>query len=637
MRAPLMVGRRPKKEETRSMSGMGTGLTSNNPLIVGAFHHALWLQFLLVLLVGALLGVLRSFLRARQFKALTAAGTAGTSGSADSATPVAPLRAVEPVARRVLRIGFGLIWVLDGILQGQSAMPVSMPSQVLAPAVSGSPTWVQHLVNFGATMWMEHPVTAAAAAVWIQVGVGLLLLVAPYGSWSRFAGATSAVWGLIVWVFGEAFGSIMAPGATWLFGSPGAVLFYVIAGLLIALPARVWSTPALGRRVLQAMGLFFVGMAVLQAWPGRGFWQGQRDPHATAGSLVAMVRGMGETSQPSIFETLVQAFGRFDAAHGWAVNLFVVIALALIGAGFLIARPSVTLWAVVGGVVLCVADWVFIEDLGFFGGVGTDPNSMIPMALVFVSGYLALTRLRVEAPAVAPLEANRAVGFWRSIDPSYLLRIGAAVGAFAVVLLGAVPMAAASVSSSADPILTEGVNGIPVQEHVRAPGFNLIDQHGRPVTLSTFHGRTVALTFLDPVCTSDCPVIAQEFRQADAMLGGQAKHVALVAIVTNPIYRSIKFLQAFDRQEYLANTPNWYYLTGTNAQLTEVLKNFGASAIVEPAGAMVDHSEFADVIDPSGYIRTILSTDPGQATVALQSSFAGLLDSEIRDATGPTG
>ena len=80
-----------------------------------------------------------------------------------------------------------------------------------------------------------------------------------------------------------------------------------------------------------------------------------------------------------------------------------VIALAVIGAGLLAARPGITRWAVIGGVVVCLADWVLIEDLGFFGGVGTDPNSMIPMALVFVAGYLALTRVPVELPAVAPL------------------------------------------------------------------------------------------------------------------------------------------------------------------------------------------------------------------------------------------
>jgi cytochrome oxidase Cu insertion factor (SCO1/SenC/PrrC family) len=491
---------------------------------------------------------------------------------------------------------------------------------------------VQHLVNFGATLWIEHPVTAAAAAVWIQVGVGLLLLVAPFGRWSRFAGAASATWGLVVWVFGEAFGGIFGPGLTWLFGAPGAVLFYVVAGVLIALPERVWSTRTVGRWVLRGTGVFFVGMAVLQAWPGRGFWQGQARPHAVVGSLTAMVRSMAQTHQPGVFESWVQAFGRFDAAHGWGVNLFAVVALAVLGAGFISARPSIARWAVLGGVLLCLADWVLIEDLGFFGGVGTDPNSMIPMGLVFVAGYLAITRLPVELPVAAPTKARGAIGLWRSADPAHLLRVGAALGAFAVVLIGAVPMAVASASSTADPILTEGVNGIPVHEQVRAPDFHLVDQFGRPVTLSSFRGRTLALTFLDPVCTSDCPVIAQEFRAADAMLGTQEKHVAMVAIVTNPIYRSTQFTLAFDRQEYLSNLPNWYFLTGTNAQLTTTLGRFGASAIVEPAGAMVDHSEFAEIIDGRGFVRTILSTDPGQATQALQSSFAVLLDSEIRDA-----
>jgi len=613
------------------MSGMGRGLSSSNSLVVSAFHHALWLQFLLVLAVVAALVALRGVLRTRQLNA-SAAGTAMNVGSEGSIAPDAAVVLVEPVARRVLRIGFGLIWLFDGILQGQQSMPLGMPSQVLQPAASTSPGWVQHLVNFAVTMWIDHPVTAAAAAVWIQVGIGLMLLVAPVGRWSRLAGAISAGWGLLVWVFGEAFGGIFAPGVTWLFGAPGAVLFYVVAGALIALPMNAWSTRSLGRWLLRGMGLFFVGMALLQAWPGRGFWQGQRNPHATAGSLTAMVQGMAQTPQPGVTGAMVRAFGQFDAAHGWAVNLFAVIALALIGVGFLVARPKVTRWAVIAGVVVCLADWVLIENFGFFGGVGTDPNSMIPMALVFVAGYLAVTRIPVEAPAIVKASLKGASRIHRSLEPAYLLRAGAALGALAVVLLGAVPMAAASTSSSADPILTEAINGIPQQENVPAPNFSLVDQYGKPVTLSSLRGRTLAVTFLDPVCTSDCPVIAQEFRVADSMLGGDASRVAMVAIVANPVYRSVEYTTAFDRQEDLSKIPNWYFLTGTTAQLEKAWKSFGAEVLVEPAGAMVDHSEFALVIDERGDIRTILSTDPGQATQALQSSFAGLLDSEIHEA-----
>jgi hypothetical protein len=55
--------------------------------------------------------------------------------------------------------------------------------------------------------------------------------------------------------------------------------------------------------------------------------------------------------------------------------------------------------------VLCLADWVLIQDLGFLGGLGTDPNSMIPFVLLAAGGYLALTRSvtrahgAVDAPA----------------------------------------------------------------------------------------------------------------------------------------------------------------------------------------------------------------------------------------------
>ena len=34
--------------------------------------------------------------------------------------------------------------------------------------------------------------------------------------------------------------------------------------------------------------------------------------------------------------------------------------------------------ALVAGTMLCPADWVLVEDPGFLGGVGTDPNSMVP-------------------------------------------------------------------------------------------------------------------------------------------------------------------------------------------------------------------------------------------------------------------
>ena len=174
---------------------------------------------------------------------MAARGAQATGG----ATAAAAAAAAEPSWRQLLRVGFGLLWIFDGILQAQPKMAIGLPSQVIEPTAASSPHWVQQVVNWAGTTWSYHPMQAGAAAVWIQVGIGIWMLAACRGPLSRLAGLASAGWGLVVWVFGESFGGIFAPGLTWLFGAPGAVLIYAVAGGLIALPERAWHSPRLGR------------------------------------------------------------------------------------------------------------------------------------------------------------------------------------------------------------------------------------------------------------------------------------------------------------------------------------------------------------------------------------------------------
>ena len=380
------------------MPGMNSGLSPDDPTLVAAFRSALLHQGLIAAAVFVLLLLIWSASR-NWVTAEAAAEAAGSRGTAESA------------GRRVLRIGFGLLWLLDGILQVQPKMAGGLPSLVIEPTAQASPHWVQDLVNAGGTIWSNHPVTAAAASVWIQAGIGIWLLVAPRGRWSRAAGLASVAWGLVVWVLGESFGGIFAPGLSWLSGAPGAVLLYCVAGALIALPPRAWDTPRTGRLLLAGAGLFFAGMAVLQAWPGRGYWQGS--VHGQPGTLAGMVAGMAQTSQPHVLSAMVSAFGAFDSAHGFAVNLFVVLVLAATGA--LTADRAAPAdprrgdrrdRAVPG-------HWVLIQDFGFLGGVGTDPNSMIPTIILLAGGYLAFTPSRLRPPATEPARARGRAGSCR--------------------------------------------------------------------------------------------------------------------------------------------------------------------------------------------------------------------------------
>ncbi len=485
-------------------------------------------------------------------------------------------------------------------------------------------------------------------------------------------------WGLVVWAFGEAFGGIFAPGLTVLFGAPGAVLLYVVAGALLALPQRAWDGPRAGRLLLGGTGVFFLGMALLQAWPGRGFWQGTIG--GKPGSLAAMVQSMAGTSQPHPLAVLVTWFGNLTAAHGFAVNLVAVVALALIGAGLTAAAvradTRLALVAVIAGAVFCLADWVLVEDFGLLGGLGTDPNSMIPLILLFTAGYLGLAPApalpavtatagvpagiegaALASSATAPVEvaavagtaalagtaaiagasasaseqgrdvvasagapegtggsaepsgpstpepagsatrpadgsvtAENAVepaggpggapepvggpqpaenahgpsgtagGTWRASRlvrgfAGAPIRAVAGIGALGVILVGAAPMAFATTNRNADPITAQAIAGTTGQFDTPAANFTLTSQDGRQVSLASLRGKVVLLTFLDPVCTTDCPLIAQEMRSADSMLGAKAGDTELVAVVANPTYNSLAYTRTFTSEEGLAGDP----------------------------------------------------------------------------------
>jgi cytochrome oxidase Cu insertion factor (SCO1/SenC/PrrC family) len=638
------------------MPGMNGGLTPTNQTLQAAFKTALLNQGEVALLIFVVLAI--AWVACREMLPLR---VKVRLSARQAALPA------EPVGRKLLRIGFGALWVLDGILQAQPAMPAGLPSGVIAPAAAGSPRWLLDVINWAGTGWSFHPIQAAASVVWIQLGVGVWLIAAARGPWSRLAGVASVGWGMVVWVFGESAGSMLAPGATFLNGAPGAALIYVAAGALLALPDRYWHDARLGRITLQACGACLAAFALLQAWPGNGFWRGR--VHGQLGPIAAMVKSMAVTQQPAVIARAVSDFGSLAAAHGFAVNLVAVLVLAGTGAALLTGRISFVRPAVIVAIAFFLADWVLVQDLGFFGGLGTDPNSMLPLSLLVLAAFLAMTRVpvapalepaasptavpeaspqsadplagpaagRLAGPAADPVAGSAADGttgrarprLGRGLSRRLRIALGTASASVVVALwgggviaLGAAPMALAETSRTADPIIATALNGSGATLNFRAAAFSLTDQYGRPVSLASLHGKVVLLTFLDPVCTNDCPLIAQEFRQADQILGGGSRQVELVAIVANPLYRSIAYTQAFDRQELMTGLPNWLFLTGSLQQLTRAWKGYYVTAQLSGPGAMALHPDVAYVIDARGIARTELNMDPGPGSASSESSFA---------------
>ena len=112
------------------MPGMNTGLRTNDPTIGAAFRAMLVHEGLIVLLLLALLA-----LGWNAFQAIRIRGEAKGRAWHEVRSPT------EPIARRLLRLSFGFIWIFDGLLQGQQSMPLGMTTQVIQPSAAASPSW----------------------------------------------------------------------------------------------------------------------------------------------------------------------------------------------------------------------------------------------------------------------------------------------------------------------------------------------------------------------------------------------------------------------------------------------------------------------------------------------------------------
>ena len=223
------------------MPGMGHGLQTDNPTIAAAFRSALDHQLLILVVLGVVLALAWNVARTVH--------TGGRWPRARRTRPVpGPWPYPEPPARRLLRLAFGLLWLFDGLLQIQGAMPLGLPGVghhpggQLVPRVGPAPGQHgdHHLVRPPGDRGRGHGVDPGGhrrrSCWWLPGATG-----------PGPPGLVSAGWGLVVWVFGEAFGGVFGHGSSWLFGSPGAALFYVVAGLLVALPDRSWETPRSGQ------------------------------------------------------------------------------------------------------------------------------------------------------------------------------------------------------------------------------------------------------------------------------------------------------------------------------------------------------------------------------------------------------
>lgn len=543
-----------------------------SPVVLKVFYTLLLKQAALVIFLAVVVWLL---VRNRAWGRRLVA--AWTPADAEQAQTMPSIRK----AQKWLAFGLGGLWIIDGLLQAQPAMSNQFISNLVEPLISQLPGALPQLLQPPLYIWTLHPVLFDSLAVWVQVLLGMAVMLGANHRIGRIGLYVSLGWSLVIWVFGEAFGSLLN-GATWLTGAPGSVLLYGLIAIILLLPTGYWHDGRVLRGLTISMGILWLLYAGLQAWPGAGFW--------APGGLKGALLPMAQMSQPGWMAAPIQFVAdRMDEAPMVWNGSFVLL-LTLLGLGWL-WRPRQR-GLVEFSIVFTFLSWWLGQDFGVMGGMGTDPNTGAPLLLLL---FFIRSLSRVDfAARVRPTET---AGRKRSILRPTAVTLGTTVIAMVGAILAGNGVEKDVSAAALQPALSNaGITPVNLPE----PNLILTNQDGKSVSLSSFRGKAVLLTFLDPVCYSDCPVIAAEMKQADKLLGAYSSQVQMVAINANPIFHSVQDVRRFDQQEGLDQLPNWTYLTSANTQtLQQAWRDFGEYVSVPHLG-MVVHADNLYFLSPSG-------------------------------------
>ncbi|MFQ5915837.1 MAG: SCO family protein [Nitrospinota bacterium] len=133
-----------------------------------------------------------------------------------------------------------------------------------------------------------------------------------------------------------------------------------------------------------------------------------------------------------------------------------------------------------------------------------------------------------------------------------------------------------------------------------APGVALIDQNGRPFSLSKQKGKAILLTFIFTSCPDLCPLITAKMAGVAGRLGPEAP-LHLVSITTDPEVDRPEVLLAYARR-FAADSGKWSFLTGAKRVMEQIWRAYGVSVAPISKG-LVNHNYVLALIDANGVWR----------------------------------
>jgi protein SCO1/2 len=138
------------------------------------------------------------------------------------------------------------------------------------------------------------------------------------------------------------------------------------------------------------------------------------------------------------------------------------------------------------------------------------------------------------------------------------------------------------------------------------PDFTLLGEHGRPVRLSDYAGRVVAINFLYTRCPLPevCPRLAAAFsamqrRFRDRIPG----RIVLLSITLDPGYDTPEVLVRYAKS-LRADPLGWRFLTGSKEQIETVARRFGL--IHWPEEGVIVHTSVTAIVGADGKLKALV-------------------------------
>jgi len=154
----------------------------------------------------------------------------------------------------LLRIAFGLVWLVAAWLKWQPAFQNSFVAQV-SGARDGQPALIQAWISFWTSLISANPLLFARIEAATETAIAIFLL---FGLFSNLTSIMGLLLSLGIWSTAEGFGGPYMPGQSTDVGTalPYAILFAVLfsisAGRYYGMDQ--WLTPRLGRWSFLASG-----------------------------------------------------------------------------------------------------------------------------------------------------------------------------------------------------------------------------------------------------------------------------------------------------------------------------------------------------------------------------------------------